>query len=481
MEQRISQLNPMNAGSFDPATSWLECIVADLSSPTGFSTVRVRANSVGGAVVGLNQIAFGDSMTGALTSDMTFYRDPSTGDILMSQFYFNSSGAYPYFSIGEPSPDLTNYALLKAAGTLSINGTSTQPITFKKSNTDLIRIFQPSTNVPLLDFNNVVSNQAIKLYDKYSVGLAANKLLLNTDTSGAVSIGRYDGTAHYPYFVFDNNSGIFKMDNVQSLSGSGNIAVIGGTNFLWGSGGGLVNAELQACYSNHSDFHFGNNYGIEGAGRIAIGDNSYLGTYAGGVSNYLRFARLGGNYNLDLQKVVAPPTGGFMFVQGFPYKEDVLAYVGKNDKLQFFTDKTWDMPIGTSQRSQFDTRRAVTFSPVYDSTEIDQLQDIVKETRRVLKSVICALGNNSEEVVFDDTNDYIYLPNHNLVARQRVRFISFIPSELNDFTWYFICDTPIDSDNFQITASIGGLPLSFTSSPDGFMEIEFSGMNLLGE
>lgn len=363
------------------------------------TSIRAPYSSIMPAI-GNNEIAFGDPATGALTSNPSFYRNPSNG----------------YIGIGGvPLP----YA------SLDVKGVDSSPI-----------------------------NNAFYLQNQSTTGL----------------------------FRVDNGGNVF-LNNIASLNGSGNIAVIGGANLLWGSGGGIQNAALMGCYSNYHDIHFGNNYGIEGAGRIAIGDNSYMGTYAGGVSNYMRFTRLSGNSNLDLQKVTAPADGGFMFVQAFPYKEDALAYVGKNDKLQFFTDRTWTMPMG-GYKGQLDCTKTFSVSATYDDTEIAAIVNDYSDTKRILAAVIQHLGNHTTDVGFDDSNNYIYLPGHNLVGRQRVRFIGgSLPPEIVANTWYFLCDTIIDVDNFQITGSIGGSPLDFSAPAPGtdpYMEIEFSGLNLLG-
>ena len=395
MNQRISQLTPLNAGSFDPTTSWLELIVADLSSSTGFSTVRVRANAVGGAAVGLNQIAFGDASTGAITSDTFFYRDPSTGNI----------------SIGH---NLAN-------GKLDIKGS-----------------------------NSSIGTNAFYIQNQSST----------------------------PIFKVDNGGQVF-FDSLRGIS-SGVINAYGVT-LTFPSGGGITSANMIGCYANNSDFSFANNYGIYGAGRVAIGDNTTLGTYGGGVSNYFRLTALGGNYGQALDRFVPVTDGGFMFMQRYTPSLDRATITTPNDKMQIFGDSGWEMPTGYGQRSTFDADAMPPVGAVYSQAEVQAIADMLRETRYVLAAVVRHLGNQIYFADFITGSNKIITDPLNLPGRHRVRFIAGpVPPEITLGQWYYVEDAGQTGTDFQISVSYGGSAMSFsTTTGNASMEVEWSGMNIL--
>ena len=385
----------MNAGSFDPATSWLECIVADLSSPTGFTTVRVRANSVGGAAVGLNQIAYGDSMTGAITSDSFFYRDPSTGNICIGHNIAN--------------------------GKLDIKGSN--------SSTGTNALF--------------VQNQSAT-----------------------------------PIFKVDNSGQVF-FDSLRGIS-TGVINAYGVT-LTFPSGGGVSSANMIGCYATSSDFSFANNFGIYGAGRVAIGDNSTLGTYGGWVSNYFRLTALGGNYGQALDRFVPVSDGGFMFMQRYTPSLDRATITTPNDKMQIFGDSGWEMPIGGTQKTSWDADLVNTVGPTYDQSEVQAISNMLTDTRQYLAAVIRHLGNQLYLADFTTGTNKVTAPALALPGRHRVRFVSGpVPATVNINQWYYVEDAGQTGTDFQLSASYGGGAITFASSTSGaYMEVEWSGMNLL--
>lgn len=82
MDTRIPQL-PYIPGAINPAAAFLEVAYPDVSSATGYTSTRAYVNDILGLVpspsIGLNEIAYGDQFTGALTSNNLLVRNPSSG------------------------------------------------------------------------------------------------------------------------------------------------------------------------------------------------------------------------------------------------------------------------------------------------------------------------------------------------------------------------------------------------------------------
>jgi len=312
-----------------------------------------------------------------------------------------------------------------------------------------------------------------------SVSTGIERLMIKGlgDSTGTIAL-QID-SQNFTRFKFLDD-GTLQLNRLQDVSGS-TITLVGGATFTWASGGGITNANLIGCTVYNSDIIFANDYGLSGGiGYIKLGDTIALSQAGGGVTKYFRYAPLGGNFSASLDRFVHPSDGGFTFVAQYAPHAGRLTYVSNQDALQVFSNTGWIMPIGTASKNLGNVDDNTTASVTYTQAEVQEIADRLKETRQVLKSVLEHLGNNVKTITLDNTTDVVNLTSHGLLSRHRIKFISgTLPAELSLNTYYYLVDSTVTADTFQITSTYGGLAIDFsTNGSNIYMQIEYSGMNL---
>lgn len=156
----------------------------------------------------------------------------SSTSLTNSEAYFDSDGlnfsanstlgnisSFPYFWFNKNTKTNSNYSIAHNSNFLIFNANANMPILVRRDNSD------PSGLIPVLDFGNSSVPNTIKLNDNYGIGIETGKLLLNTNTTGTVQIGTFDGITVTSKFTFDNSNGKLTTDSIR-LNGAANNSII---------------------------------------------------------------------------------------------------------------------------------------------------------------------------------------------------------------------------------------------------------------
>jgi hypothetical protein len=320
-----------------------------------------------------------------------------------------------------------------------------------------------------------------QLGNVYSASNSAKVTINGNDDLVSGYALKVQNSSEVQLLTVDNNGGV-NMRQIGHPDGTGSDILISqsGTFFSF-NGGGVKNGVLSNMLVSPGDLDFntGAGAGIKNAAHLKLATTDGLATDGGGVECFIMMPKATGNSNYNLYNFTAPSSGGAIFFTNYTDSPNRLAVVSAIGKYQLFNNTGWVMPIGTASKDLGDVDANTTASVGYNQSEVQEIADRLRDTRKVLKAVLEQLGNYVYSVTADNTTDVINFTSHGLTNNHRVKIISgTIPTGLTLNQYYFIVNKT--ANDFQLATGAGGAAIDFTTDGANLvLQVEYSGMNIL--
>jgi hypothetical protein len=222
LDVRISEL-PYIPAPINSATDYIEVAVADGSSSTGYTSVKAKISDISTpAAVGVNQIAYGNSTTGVITSNSGFKRDPSTGFIGVNQ----SSPSYQFDVTGKARIS-QSMGIAAAPETDGLRMGASNPVYFGSTNSFIFdsgdSLITRAWNKNAIKTNNIdaiyTDNAQLTAFGHTSPTARIHVKGIGTSNS-TFGIKTEDGSGNALFQLTDN--GVYNMNSRLDGTSSGN-------------------------------------------------------------------------------------------------------------------------------------------------------------------------------------------------------------------------------------------------------------------